>query len=116
MVISFLKNLFGGDTEGQPEGKPTATPKATPRTAAAAGDASVEEFVRYVVAALVDSPGDVSVATVEKGPGVEIQISCAKKDIGKVIGRSGRTIGAIRALANGAAGRLGQKISVEVLD
>ncbi len=75
-------------------------------------------FVNYVVRQLVDYPDEVKV---EAGAGKNdgecvIRISCRKEDIGKIVGKKGKTIMAVRALVSGAAGRLQKRISVEVLD
>lgn len=80
------------------------------------GVKDLEHFVDYVVRALVDAPENVSVETVEGERGTTIQVSCAKEDIGKIIGKNGKTISAIRALVNGAGKRFEKDLSVEVLD
>lgn len=76
----------------------------------------LEGFVDYVVKALVDYPDEVSVDTVENGEGASIQIRCRKEDIGKIVGKRGKTIMAIRSLVSGAAGRQHKRVSVDVLD
>ena len=76
----------------------------------------LEGFVDYVVKALVDYPDEVSVSTAENGEGVAIQIRCRKEDIGKIVGKRGKTIMAIRSLVSGAAGRQHKRVSVDVLD
>lgn len=76
----------------------------------------LEHFVDYVVRALVDFPEEVNVVTEPGGEGTVIRINCRKEDIGKVVGKRGKTIMAIRSLVSGAAGRLQQRISVEVSD
>jgi len=76
----------------------------------------LEGFVDYVVKALVDYPDEVSVETVENGDGTSIQIRCRKEDIGKIVGKRGKTIMAIRSLVSGAAGRQRKRVSVDVLD
>ena len=76
----------------------------------------LEHFVDYVVRALVDFPEEVSVVTELGSEGTVIRINCRKEDIGKVVGKRGKTIMAIRSLVSGAAGRLQQRISVEVSD
>lgn len=129
MVFSFFKNLLGGngreDSQNGPVPAPVAAPKAMPVATPAADDADegtgattadIEDFVRYVVQALVDNPEEISLETVEKGRNTTINIRCSKPDTGKIIGRSGKTISAIRALAAGAAGKAGKKVAVEVLD
>ena len=76
----------------------------------------LEGFVDYVVKALVDYPDEVTVTTVENGEGASIQIRCRKEDIGKIVGKRGKTIMAIRSLVSGAAGRQRKRVSVDVLD
>ena len=76
----------------------------------------LEGFVDYVVKALVDYPDEVSVDTVENAEGASIQIRCRKEDIGKIVGKRGKTIMAIRSLVSGAAGRQRKRVSVDVLD
>ena len=76
----------------------------------------LESFVDYVVKSLVDNPDEVKLTTVENGDGATIQIRCCKEDIGKIVGKRGKTIMAIRSLVSGAAGRQKKRVSVEVLD
>jgi len=77
---------------------------------------NIESFVDYVVRNLVDAPGEVNIRSEEADNVFSIRIFCKEEDRGKIIGRRGKTINAIRALANGAAGRLQKKVTVEVLD
>ncbi|MGN0880535.1 MAG: KH domain-containing protein [Oligosphaeraceae bacterium] len=78
--------------------------------------AGLEDFVGYVARNLVDNPDAVSVSIVEKERISVIQIRCEKKDIGKIIGKNGKTIAAIRLLVSGAGGRMGLRLTVDVLD
>ena len=82
----------------------------------AGGVNDLEHFVDYVVRALVDQPDQVCVASVENEKCTVIQVKCAKDDIGKVIGKNGKTISAIRALVNGSGKRIGKEMTVEVTD
>ncbi len=76
----------------------------------------LEGFVDYVVRSLVDFPDEVKLEMVENDEGCTIQIRCRKEDIGKIVGKRGKTIMAIRSLVSGAAGRQRKRVSVEVLD
>ena len=133
MGISFFKKIFGGAAENIAEENAqisVATDKKVPQPKLNAADfadqdkgedssvslAGLEAFVLYVVQALVDEPDQVTLQTVEKNRINVIQIRCIKKDIGKIIGKSGKTISAIRALVSGAAGRTGLRVTVDVLD
>lgn len=80
------------------------------------GIQDLEHFVDYVVRALVDSPDKIAVATVPDDGRTVIRVSCAEDDIGKIIGRNGKTISAIRSLVSGAGKRLNENLTVEVAD
>lgn len=97
----------------------TGGKSSEPRRASASGGGSLrdlEGFVDYVVKALVDYPDEVTVSTTENSEGAAIQIRCRKEDIGKIVGKRGKTIMAIRSLVSGAAGRQRKRVSVDVLD
>ena len=76
----------------------------------------MEGFVEYVVKALVDNPDQVVISTVDGKEGATIQVRCCKEDIGKIVGKRGKTIMAIRSLVSGAAGRQHKRVSVDVLE
>ena len=111
MVLSLLKRLLGGSQAAEPQAKPKTTTKP-----ARDGEPDVRSFVEFVVCSLVDAPDDVTVRTVENERQTTVEVACQKPDIGKVIGKGGKTISAIRTLASGAGGRQGKRIMVEVLD
>jgi predicted RNA-binding protein YlqC (UPF0109 family) len=52
----------------------------------------------------------------ERGYTVVLELSVAKQDIGKVIGKKGQNIGAIRTVINAASGKMHKRIIVEVLE
>lgn len=68
------------------------------------------ELVKYMVNALVDNKDEVSVT--EDGETVRVKV--AKDDIGKVIGKQGRIIKAIRSVVKAASVKIGKNYSVEV--
>jgi len=119
-MIQLLKKLFGAPAAAA-DARPAdtaggiAAPAATLPADSVAGE-GIEGFVSYVVRSLVDSPEQVRISTADGDRGTIITVSCEKKDIGKIIGKNGKTIAAIRALANGAGGRMGKRVSVEVQD
>jgi uncharacterized protein len=116
-MIQFFKKLFAGPVDDASPSAAAATPAAAALApAGAAAGEGIEGFVLYVVRALVDSPDSVRVTTAETERATVLTVSCEKKDIGKIIGKNGRTIAAIRALANGAGGRMGKRVNVEVQD
>ncbi|MBR2434995.1 MAG: KH domain-containing protein, partial [Lentisphaeria bacterium] len=76
----------------------------------------LEGFVEFVAKSLVDYPDDVKVCSETTADGKMIKIICLAEDRGKIIGKKGKTIMALRALVAGAAGRTRERISVEVPD
>ena len=79
-------------------------------------DTRVEALVRYLVESLVDDPGAVQIVTVDEPDSLTFEVRVAPDDMGKVIGRQGRIVKAIRTIAR-AAGTSGDKsVEVEVLD
>ncbi len=130
-IKSFFSKLFGASepVSEKAEAK-TAAPANRKKgqrkpvrerresTAQTANAADPEGFVEYVVKALVDYPDEVSVSTVpgKDGNGKMIKIVCRPGDRGKIIGKKGKTIMALRALVTGAAGRAQERFAVEVMD
>lgn len=81
-----------------------------------AGIKDLENFVDYIVRSLVDSPEEVRVVSEKEDGASVIKIVCKKEDIGKIVGKKGKTIMAIRSLVSGAAGRIQKRVAVEVID
>ncbi|MBE0476862.1 MAG: KH domain-containing protein [Coriobacteriia bacterium] len=78
--------------------------------------ADVERLVRYVVGSLVDDVDAVRVESRSPRDGETLfEVTVADDDVGKVIGRQGRIIKAIRVLARAAASVHGEQVDVEVL-
>jgi len=77
----------------------------------------VKDLVEFVARALVDDPDAVSVDSYEEDDGTLVyEVHVAEDDVGKVIGRSGRTVNAIRAVVRAAAIRDGRRVLVDVVD
>lgn len=75
----------------------------------------VEQLVKYLVTSLVDHPDDVSVAVKQEGEDTTYEVTMHEEDVGKVIGRQGRVIKAIRTLVRSAGSTDGAHIDVEIL-
>lgn len=75
----------------------------------------VADLVELVVCGLVDHPDDVTLEVTDSADGCLIEVRCAEEDAGKVIGRHGRAIKALRVLARALGSRVGVPIEVEVL-
>jgi len=75
----------------------------------------MKELVIHIVEKLVDNPEKVKVKEVKGEQNVILELSTAKEDIGKVIGKQGRTIKALRTLLNAASVKSGHRVALEVI-
>ena len=76
----------------------------------------LENLLILLVRPIVDEPDRVEVDASESDTRVELELRVAPDDIGKVIGRGGRTIRAIRTVVKAASVKVGKRVSVEVAD
>jgi predicted RNA-binding protein YlqC (UPF0109 family) len=77
---------------------------------------SVRDLVEYIAKALVDHPEQVKVSEVRGESTVVIELSVAKEDMGKVIGRQGRTAVAIRTILNNASMKIRKRSVLEIIE
>ena len=77
--------------------------------------ADTEGLVRYLVTSLVDDPDSVVITATETDNAITFEVTLDSADVGKVIGRQGRIIKAIRTLARAAGGSDSRQVEVEVL-
>jgi uncharacterized protein len=75
----------------------------------------VKALVEWVAQRLVDHPDAVEVREVDGPHSIVLEVRVAPDDLGKVIGRGGRVIKAIRTLARAAATRSGKRVTVEIV-
>jgi predicted RNA-binding protein YlqC (UPF0109 family) len=76
----------------------------------------LENLLLVLARALVDEPERVEVSSIESDSRVDLELRVAPDDMGRVIGRQGRTIRAIRSVVKAASVKLGKRVNVEVLD
>lgn len=76
----------------------------------------VKGLVEFIAKALVDEPDKVEVREIEGEKITVIELRVAQGDIGKVIGKQGRTARAIRILLNAAATKLRKRAVLEILE
>jgi predicted RNA-binding protein YlqC (UPF0109 family) len=77
----------------------------------------VKDLVEYLARALVDNPDAVEVDAYEEDDGTIVyELRVAEEDVGKVIGRNGRTVNALRTVVRAAAVRDGRRVLVDVVD
>jgi len=72
----------------------------------------MRDFVEYIVKKLVDHPDDVKVAQVDSEKTIILELQVKEGDLGKVIGKKGRTAKALRTLLTAAAAKQGQKRAI----
>ena len=78
--------------------------------------AELEKLLLVLARSLVGEPDAVEVSGTETDSRVDLQLRVAQEDMGKIIGRQGRTIRAIRTVVKAASVKLGKRVSVEVPD
>jgi len=76
----------------------------------------IKELVDYVVKSLVDNPTEVFVTEVISGSDVIVEVRVASTDMGRVIGRNGKVINAIRTLAQMVAAREAKRAQLEIVE
>src|SRR5579863_9654052 len=97
----------------------TAAAPAESRTqgAEAAANVDLAALVTEVVKFLVDSPEEVSVEEVKQGShSVVLNRTVAQKDVGKVIGKQGRTVRSLRNLLDAAASKANKRATLEIIE
>lgn len=76
----------------------------------------MRELVEYMVKSLVDDPSSVSVSEDDTGDEVILELTVAQEDMGRVIGRQGRVINAMRTLVQTCAARDDRRASLEIIE
>jgi len=72
----------------------------------------MKDFIEYIVTKLVDHPEDVKVTQIDSEKTVIMELQVKEGDLGKVIGKKGRTAKALRILLTAAAAKQGQKRAI----
>ena len=76
----------------------------------------MEELVRYIASTLVDHPEQVQVKTVDNPESTIIELSVGPDDMGKVIGKQGRTARALRTLLGAASSKAHRRVMLEIVE
>ncbi len=76
----------------------------------------LENLLLFLARSLVDEPEKVEVTSRETDSRVDLTLRVAPKDMGKVIGRNGRIVKAIRAVMKAASVKVNKRVNVEVAD
>jgi uncharacterized protein len=76
----------------------------------------VRALIDQIAKVLVDAPDEVMVDPVEEDGGTVLELTVAESDLGKVIGKSGRTARAMRTILNAAGLKLNKRVTLEILE
>ena len=76
----------------------------------------MKDLIEFIVKALVDSPDTVAVQEVEGDKVTVYELTVSPDDIGKVIGKEGRTIKSIRTVMSCAAAKLNKRVMLELIE
>ncbi len=76
----------------------------------------MKELIEFIVKALVDDPSSIEITEVAGDKITIYELRAAKSDIGKVIGKRGRTASAIRTLINAVSARQGKRAVLEIIE
>lgn len=76
----------------------------------------VRTLVEQIAKSLVDAPAEVLVYQVQEGDETVIELEVAPSDMGKVIGKNGRTVRALRCLVSAAGFRQQKRFALEILE
>jgi predicted RNA-binding protein YlqC (UPF0109 family) len=76
----------------------------------------MKELIRYIAQSLVDNPDSVDVNEIEGEQTSVIELRVAKEDLGKVIGKQGRTARAMRTILNASSTKMKKRAVLEIIE
>ena len=76
----------------------------------------MKALITYIAQSLVDSPEQVEVSEVEGNQTSVLELKVAKEDLGKVIGKQGRTARAMRTILSAASAKIKKRTVLEILE
>jgi predicted RNA-binding protein YlqC (UPF0109 family) len=76
----------------------------------------MKDLIDYIAQALVDNPDQVKVTEVEGNQTTVLELKVAKEDIGKVIGKQGRTARAMRTILSAASAKIKKRSVLEIVE
>ena len=76
----------------------------------------VKEFLEFVIRQLVEFPDEMMLSEIPSGKMTIFRVQLRQSDVGRIIGRNGQTINAIRALLASSAARHGQRATLEIVE
>ncbi|MEE9496825.1 MAG: KH domain-containing protein [Desulfobacterales bacterium] len=76
----------------------------------------MKDLISYIAQALVDRPEEVSITEVEGNQTSVLELKVAKEDLGKVIGKQGRTARAMRTILSAASAKIRKRTVLEIIE
>ena len=76
----------------------------------------MKDMLELIARALVDHPDDVSVSEIDGKESTTLELRVSQDDLGKVIGKQGRTARAVRTLLSAAGTKLGRRFHLEIIE
>jgi hypothetical protein len=76
----------------------------------------MKDIVLYLAKSLVNHPDEVEVREIQGETAAILELRVAKEDLGRIIGKQGRTAKSIRTLLNAAASRTNRKVVLEIVE
>ncbi len=76
----------------------------------------MKDLIEFMVKALVDDPGEVNITEINGDKITLYELRVSKSDIGKVIGKRGRTASAIRTIINAVSTKQGKRAELEIIE
>jgi predicted RNA-binding protein YlqC (UPF0109 family) len=76
---------------------------------------AMKDLVEYIARALADDPSQVRVSEIEGESSLILELRVAPEDMGRIIGKQGRTANAVRALVRVLAAKQGKRVTLEIV-
>lgn len=76
----------------------------------------IKELVQYIVKAMVDNPGEVSVSEIEGNQTTVLELIVAKNDLGKIIGKQGRNAQVFRTILSAVSAKIKKRVVLEIVE
>jgi predicted RNA-binding protein YlqC (UPF0109 family) len=77
---------------------------------------NIKELLEYIIKAMVDNPEQVEISEIEGNQATVLELRVATSDIGKVIGKKGNNVQAIRAILNAASGKTRKRVTFDIVE
>jgi len=76
----------------------------------------MKDLIAYIAKALVDKPEEILITEIKGQQTIVIELRVAREDVGKIIGRQGRTVQAVRTILNAASAKIKKRSILEIIE